>query len=457
MQLLRALLGAFPVQSVLNHGGRNELGPPSSGSPVFYGGNLAKAVEVRSSQGFHHTLGWSPYLYALVFGIGSGLSLPVGACMGARATPARQESFPELAASFGAGCLLFAVTVELYARSIRELTRGQMIGLTELLVQSAGALLGARFYLVVSHQLTQALQASLSGAPPSPASEAAAASAAAAESEEEGDAWWEEQPVISAARYRSARALLAEGSPRNGRVSPREKARQVWRSLRATFWFRRTLDFWELQATRPRRLRGREKGLGALLNEWQRWHFLAGMHPAGAGAIESGRLLWSALFRCALGLLTDGIPEAVFMGVMAAEGHLTPMLILALLLTNIPEGFSSAAMWKAGGLSIPTIVGLWAIVCVSVGCISGLCCLVLVSNWPAVGQPEEEMPLPVLVGTSLVQGFSGGAMIASTVTVLLPEAFERPKQDGSAVGTSSGGVLCTAGVLAAIAYKALSE
>lgn len=453
MQLLRALLGTLPAKSLLSHGGLPTLAV-TEGYPVLFGGRLARAVEAHSSQGFHHALGWSPHLYALVFGICSGLSLPIGAYIGARATPSRPESYPELAASFGAGCLLFAITVELYARSLRELARGQMIGLTELCVQSIAALLGARFYLVASHQLTQALQASLSGAPPSPA--AAETAAAAAESEEEGDAWWEEQPVISAARYRSVRALLAEGRPRNGQVSPRERARQVWRSLRATFWFRRTLDFWELQVTHPRRLRGREKGLGTLVNEWQRQHLLASVQPAGAGVVESGRHLRLAIFRCALGLMIDGVPEAVFMGFMAAEGHLTPMLILALALTNFTEGLSSAALWTAGGLSMQMIVGLWALVCVIVGCISGLCCLVLTTNWPGLGQSGEDMPLTVLLGTSLAQGFSGGAMIACTVTVLLPEAFERPRKDGPSAGLSSGGVLCTAGVLVAIAYKALS-
>merc|ERR1719410_3127806 len=48
--------------------------------------------------------------------------------------------------AFGAGCLLFAVTVELYAHTLHELAHGN-VGYMEMGFQTCGALGGAYFYM----------------------------------------------------------------------------------------------------------------------------------------------------------------------------------------------------------------------------------------------------------------------------------------------------------------------
>merc|ERR1719410_2563490 len=57
--------------------------------------------------------------------------------------------------AFGAGCLLFAVTVELYAHTLHELAHGN-VGYLEMGFQTCGALGGAYFYMWMNKWLESA-------------------------------------------------------------------------------------------------------------------------------------------------------------------------------------------------------------------------------------------------------------------------------------------------------------
>merc|ERR1719453_1934245 len=80
-----------------------------------------------------------------MFGIISSLSLPIGAYMGQYLSPVKDYIVAAIVA-FGAGALLFAVTVELYGHALHEVAHGSL-GYTEMVTTVACALLGALLYL----------------------------------------------------------------------------------------------------------------------------------------------------------------------------------------------------------------------------------------------------------------------------------------------------------------------
>merc|ERR1719198_1193583 len=93
------------------------------------------------------------WVHAFVLATISGLSLPFGAILGIVLSPVRDVVCAAWVA-FGAGALLFAVTVELYGHALRELETGRS-GLFEMLSTVAGAFLGALFYLAINRWLEE--------------------------------------------------------------------------------------------------------------------------------------------------------------------------------------------------------------------------------------------------------------------------------------------------------------
>ena len=61
----------------------------------------------------------------------------------------------------------------------------------------------------------------------------------------------------------------------------------------------------------------------------------------------------------ALGALLDGVPESIVIGVSLLEGHGVGLVaVIAVFLSNLPEGLSSAAGMKAEGKSARFVFGL---------------------------------------------------------------------------------------------------
>merc|ERR1719181_768277 len=132
-----------------------------------------------------------------------------------------------------------------------------------------------------------------------------------------------------------------------------------------------------------------------------------------------------------VGLLVDGVPEGILMGFLAAEGHLTPVLIISLFVANFPEAFSSSSLLIQAQMSVAKIIGMWTGLCTLVGCLAAFSCWALLATYPDFGKTGgESLPVAVLIGISLVEGLTGGAMIACIAAVMLPEAFERGGKGG---------------------------
>lgn len=137
----------------------------------------------------------------------------------------------------------------------------------------------------------------------------------------------------------------------------------------------------------------------------------------------------------ALGALLDGIPESIVIGVSLLEGGSVGLVaVVAVFLSNLPEGLSSAAGMKAEGRKARFVFLLWA----GVALIAGL------SSWfgyvAFAGLPPGAV--------AAVQAVAAGAILAMIVDTMVPEAFE---------GTQDfAGLIAVTGFLTAFALSKLA-
>lgn len=136
----------------------------------------------------------------------------------------------------------------------------------------------------------------------------------------------------------------------------------------------------------------------------------------------------------AIGALLDGIPESIVIGVSMLEGGDVGLVaVIAIFLSNIPEGLSSAAGMKAEGKKLPFVFALWA----GIALVSGLASLLGFVVFDGVD--------PGVVAA--VQAIAAGAILSMLVDTMVPEAFE---------GTHDyAGVIAVTGFLSAFALSKL--
>ncbi len=113
----------------------------------------------------------------------------------------------------------------------------------------------------------------------------------------------------------------------------------------------------------------------------------------------------------AVGALIDGIPESIVIGLsMLKGGNVSMVAVIAIFLSNLPEGLSSAAGMKKAGRSKAYVFGVWG----SIAIISGLSSL--------AGFTLFENLSPNIVAASMA--LAAGAILAMIVDTMIPEAFE---------------------------------
>ncbi len=122
-----------------------------------------------------------------------------------------------------------------------------------------------------------------------------------------------------------------------------------------------------------------------------------------------------------LGAVLDGIPESVVLGasLVGGAGISVPVLV-AVLVSNVPEGIGASADMRAAGTQTRTIMGIWLVVVVASAVASGL------------GYALLRDASPEVVAT--VQTFAAGAIIAMLAESMIPEAYD---QGGRAVGLAT--------------------
>lgn len=113
----------------------------------------------------------------------------------------------------------------------------------------------------------------------------------------------------------------------------------------------------------------------------------------------------------AVGALIDGIPESVVIGLSMLEGGAVSMVaVIAIFLSNLPEGLSSAAGMKKSGRSATYIFTVWG----TIALISGLSSLAGFSFF-------RHFPPDVVAAST---AFAAGAILAMIVDTMIPEAFQ---------------------------------
>jgi len=134
----------------------------------------------------------------------------------------------------------------------------------------------------------------------------------------------------------------------------------------------------------------------------------------------------------AVGALLDGIPESIVIGVsMIAGGAVSWVAVIAIFLSNVPEGLSSAAGMKRAGRSASYVFGLWT----GIAAISGL------AAWAGYAV-FSGFSADVIAAT---QAVAAGAILAMIADTMIPEAFE--------VAHDYAGLITVAGFLAAFALS----
>jgi ZIP family zinc transporter len=137
----------------------------------------------------------------------------------------------------------------------------------------------------------------------------------------------------------------------------------------------------------------------------------------------------------ALGALLDGIPESIVIGVSLLRGGAVGLVaVIAVFLSNIPEGLSSSAGMKVEGRGFAFVFALWA----------GIAALAGLASW--FGYVAFDGVDPAVV--SAVQATAAGAILTMVVDTMVPEAFE---------GTHDyAGIIAVGGFLAAFALSKMA-
>ncbi|HEX8350340.1 MAG TPA: ZIP family zinc transporter [Hymenobacter sp.] len=113
----------------------------------------------------------------------------------------------------------------------------------------------------------------------------------------------------------------------------------------------------------------------------------------------------------ALGALLDGIPESIVIGLsLLAGGAVSTVAVVAIFLSNLPEGLSSAAGMKNAGRSASYVLWLWG----GIAVISGVAALVGYAVF-------SHFSADVVAATTAV---AAGAILAMLADTMMPEAFE---------------------------------
>jgi zinc transporter, ZIP family len=109
------------------------------------------------------------------------------------------------------------------------------------------------------------------------------------------------------------------------------------------------------------------------------------------------------------GSVLDGIPESFVLGLTVLQGGVSVSLLVAVVLSNLPEGMSSSSGLKAAGWPRGRVLAMWSVV-VAVSALAAAAGYALLD--PASGETG-----------ALVQAFAGGALLAMLADTLLPEAY----------------------------------
>lgn len=113
-----------------------------------------------------------------------------------------------------------------------------------------------------------------------------------------------------------------------------------------------------------------------------------------------------------VGTIMDAIPETAMIGLGLASGSgVSTALIVAIFISNLPEGISSTSGLKKGGFSTVKVLSMWGFVLVA-SALSSLAGYTLLDQ----ASPDTQ---------AVLSSFAAGAIIAMVSSTMLPEAYEK--------------------------------
>jgi ZIP family zinc transporter len=117
----------------------------------------------------------------------------------------------------------------------------------------------------------------------------------------------------------------------------------------------------------------------------------------------------------AVGALLDGIPEQLVLGIGLASGEgVSTALVVAIVVSNLPESIGSASDLLSGGMKRSRVLGLWAIVAV-------VCAAATIAGFALADAVSAEFR----AGAS---GFAAGALLVMLVDSMVPDAQSKAKE-----------------------------
>jgi CRP-like cAMP-binding protein len=411
-------------------------------------------------------------LLALFWGVVSSLSLPIGALIGMRAAPGARITASLMA--FGAGALLFAVTIELFGNALAPdgppgtvfavclgaLAGGLFFSLLNRQINKQGAFL-RRASLVrkqvvrekrrfARQAITRLARIELFRSLPIPLVVRLVPNLRVVEMAADGTVFREGETgdclycIISGeiriSRKRRTIAVLGQDETFGEMALITRASRNATaRTLTPVKLFAIPHgDFQAVLAESPE-LREHVEAMVAhrlaelsklpeLAHQAGKWK-KAGLHYLSKMSIEvthqdiervSTELIRKKNVALAiwLGILVDSVPAALVIGMsVAGPQGLSLALLAGVFLADLPESMSCAAHMLRGGMRFGRILLLWTSLCL-IGGIGAFFGALL----PAGGASPW---------FAAIEGFAGGAMLGSIVEAMLPDAAE---QDGSIAG-----------------------
>ncbi|CAK9088449.1 unnamed protein product [Durusdinium trenchii] len=297
------------------------------------------------------------WVQALLFGLFSALSLPLGALLGLALAPVSAKVTAQWMA-FGGGALVFAVATQLFGESLFRLDASTWIHPTgeagcgerckELCVnnilQIFGAMVGAMMYLLLNR--------------------------------------WLENRSRPQEQQRGLRTI-EEGAQETARGGLELGVASMGTSS-MTLSLRRA---------------------STLLEEEE--------EAATMGSAQVALSMW-------LGMMLDGIPEALMLGFMTNEGAVSFAFLVAIFIANFPEAFSGSSLLLGQKMPVSRILLMWVVLFLLTGVLAMLGSLMMPSNVARGSDLARKRDK----ATALMEGITGGAMLAMVSTAMLPEAFK---------------------------------
>jgi ZIP family zinc transporter len=112
-----------------------------------------------------------------------------------------------------------------------------------------------------------------------------------------------------------------------------------------------------------------------------------------------------------LGALLDGIPESAVLGLTVLEtGEVGIAMLVAVFISNLPEGIAATVGLRNGGWTSGRIDALWSLVAVAAAVSAGAGYALLDGASPDV--------------IAFILAFAGGAILTMLTTSMIPEAYE---------------------------------